>query len=198
MNPSPANTAAAAISPPILPPESAALAAPDLRPQAQHLYSRFCARLSKASLVLAVLGLAGIILSVQAQVIGRYVLNDTPTWAEPLALQLVLFVTAFGVAVGVRDAGHIGLDSMLSLLPDLWRQRAELLIHALVALFGAVMAHSGWIWCRLKWSELDPMLHIPEGIDYLALVIAGVLIVLFSTEHFIALLRGEDVQPAWH
>ena len=40
------------------------------------------------------------------------VLNDTPTWAEALAMLIVLFVTAFGLAVGVRDAGHIGLESI--------------------------------------------------------------------------------------
>jgi hypothetical protein len=56
-------------------------------------------------------------LCVQWQVIGRYLLNDTPVWAEALALLLVLFVTAFGLAVGVRDAGHIGLESMVALLP---------------------------------------------------------------------------------
>ena len=66
--------------------------------------------------MLAVIGLIAIILSVQIQVVGRYVFNDTPTWAEALALQLVLYVTALGVAVGVRDAGHIGLESLVSVL----------------------------------------------------------------------------------
>lgn len=167
-------------------------------PPAGHAYTRACARLSKACLVLAVVGLAGIILSVQAQVVGRYLMNDTPTWAEPLALQLVLYVTAFGVAVGVRDAGHIGLESIVTLLPERWRLRLELLIHALVAAFGGVMVHSAWLWTRLKWHELDPMLKLPVGVDYLALVICGGLIVLFSFEHIVALLRGETVAPAWH
>jgi TRAP-type C4-dicarboxylate transport system permease small subunit len=43
------------------------------------------------------------------QVFGRYVLNDTPSWAESTALVLVLYVTMFGAAVGVRDAGISGL-----------------------------------------------------------------------------------------
>ena len=42
------------------------------------------------------------------------------------------------------------------------------------------------------------MLPVPDGIDYVPLVIAGVLIVLFSIEHVIALVRGEDVEPAWN
>jgi TRAP-type C4-dicarboxylate transport system permease small subunit len=186
-----ANSAAAA-------PVALAIDHTPARPPSNHWYSRLCAFISKASLIIAIFGLVGIILSVQIQVVGRYVFNDTPTWAEALALQLVLYVTALGVAVGVRDAGHIGLESLVSLLPESLRLKVEVLIHALVAVFGAVMAHSGWIWTRLKWGELDPMLGMPEGLDYLSLVIAGVLIVMFSIEHIIALLRGEDVEPAWY
>lgn len=168
------------------------------RPAATHWYSRLCGALSKASLILAIFGLVGIIVSVQVQVVGRYVFNDTPTWAEALALQLVLYVTALGVAVGVRDAGHIGLESLVSLLPDGLRLKIEILIHALVALFGCIMVQSGWLWTRLKWDELDPMLQMPVGIDYLSLVIAGLLIVMFSIEHIVALIRHEEVVPSWY
>ena len=162
------------------------------------MYTKLCLTLSKICLVLAVIGLIGVILCVQWQVIGRYVFNDTPTWAEALALVLVLFVTAFGVAVGVRDAGHIGLESMVSLLPEKWQHRVEVLIHVLVGSFGGLMIYGGWIWMAAKWNEKKPMLPITDGIDYLPLVIAGVLIVMFSVEHIIALARGTVVEPAWN
>ena len=168
------------------------------RPAAAGAFNKLCAALSKASLMLAVVGLIAIILCVQYQVVGRYVFNDTPTWAEALALQLVLYVTALGVAVGVRDAGHIGLESLVSLLPEAWQLKFEILIHALVGLFGAIMVWSGWIWTSVKWNDLKPMLGVPVGMDYLALLVAGVMIVLFSVEHVVALLRGELVVPAWN
>lgn len=162
------------------------------------LYTRLCAALSRLALGLAVVGLLAVVLCVQWQVFGRYVLNDTPTWAEALAMLLVLFVTAFGLAVGVRDAGHIGLESMVALLPEAWRHRIEILIHALVGLFGALMVHGGWLWASAKWGEKKPMLPVPDGIDYVPLVIAGVLIVLFSIEHIVALVQGKVVEPAWN
>jgi TRAP-type transport system small permease protein len=156
-----------------------------------------CAGLSRASLVLAIVGLVGLIAAVQWQVVGRYVLNDTPTWAEALALQLVLYVTAFGVAVGVRDAGHIGLESLVALLPPGPRRIVEILIHLLVGLFGALMLKAGWVWMTLKWTDIKPMLGLPAGVDYLALVICGALVTLFSLEHVVALCRGQVVESAW-
>jgi TRAP-type C4-dicarboxylate transport system permease small subunit len=162
------------------------------------MLTKFCATVAKLCLMLAVALLIILILCVQWQVFGRYVLNDTPTWAENLALLLVLFVTAFGVAVGVRDAGHIGLESLVVLLPGKWQRRIEFLIHGLVGLFGALMVKGGWLWANAKWSEKKPMLPVPDGIDYVPIIIAGALIVLFSIEHLVALARGQEVVPAWN
>ena len=162
------------------------------------MFTRLCVAVAKLSLALAVIGLLGVILCVQWQVIGRYVLNDTPTWAEALAMLLVLFVTAFGLAVGVRDAGHIGLESLVVLLPERWQRRIELVIHVLVGFFGGVMISGGWQWAAAKWDEKKPMMPVPDGIDYVPIVIAGALIVLFSIEHIVALLRGTTVEPAWN
>src|SRR5215217_2631346 len=79
------------------------------------LYTRFCAALARRCLQLGVAGLSLLIVAVLYQVIGRYIFNDTPTWAESGAVLLVLYVTMLGMAVGVRDAGHIGLESFLVL-----------------------------------------------------------------------------------
>jgi TRAP-type C4-dicarboxylate transport system permease small subunit len=162
------------------------------------MYTRFCATLSKLSLMLAVAGLIVLIACVQYQVIGRYIFNDTPTWAEALALLLVLYITALGVAVGVRDAGHIGMDSIISLLPDSLRLKLEVVIHVLVGIFGALMAYNGYLWASIKWNDQKPMLPIPSSMDYVPLIIAGVLVVLFSIEHVIALVQGKEVVPAWN
>ena len=162
------------------------------------MFTKFCAAVSKLSLALAVIGLLAVVLCVQWQVIGRYIFNDTPTWAEALAMLMVLFVTAFGLAVGVRDAGHIGMESLIVLLPEKMRIKLEIFIHLLVGIFGALMVQSGWLWASAKWNEKKPMLPVPDGIDYVPVLIAGALIVLFSIEHIIALIQGKVVESSWN
>lgn len=178
--------------------EPSAAQPPAAAPRAFALFTQLCAWLSRISLMLAVALLIGVVACVQWQVIGRYVFNDTPTWAEALALLLVLYLTSLAVAVGVRDAGHIGLESLATLLPETWQRKLAIVVHLLIAVFGFLMAKSGWLWATGKWNEKKPMLGVPEGADYVPLVVAGVLIALFSLEHIIALLRGEEVAPSWN
>jgi TRAP-type C4-dicarboxylate transport system permease small subunit len=162
------------------------------------LLTRFNARVARACMKLSVAGLLLIVLTVSWQVFGRYVLNQPPTWAESLALLMILYVTLLAAAVGVRDAGHIGMESLLVLVPDAVRIQVERLIHALVALFGAAMVWNGTLLGRSVMDYRISGLGLPEGLRYLPLVISGALIVLFSIEHILASLQGRDVEPAWH
>ncbi len=133
-----------------------------------------------------------------SSVFGRYVLNSTPTWAESLALVLVLYVTMLGCAVGVRDAGHIGMEMLGDLVPVSWQRPVSIVIHLLTLLFGVLMAWNCSEMFRSVQGYKIPTLGLSESWRYVPFVLAGVLIVLFSIEHIVALVRGEEVKPAWH
>ena len=163
-----------------------------------HLYTRFCATLARICLRIGVAGMCLLIVAVLYQVVGRYIFNDTPTWAESGAVLLVLYVTMLGMAVGVRDAGHIGLESMLVLAPEKVRLAMERLIHLLVLLFGLVMAWNCGVLAQSVWDYKIPTLGVSEAFKYIPPALAGVLVALFSLEHLIALARGVEVEPSWH
>jgi TRAP-type C4-dicarboxylate transport system permease small subunit len=162
------------------------------------MLTRFNAALARFAMYLCVFGLLLIVAVVGWQVFGRYVLNSSPTWAENLALVLILYVTLFGAAVGVRDAGHLGMESLLVLVPEGPRARVEMVIHVLVGIFGGAMAWNGWILGASVAAYKLPNIALPESVRYVPLVIAGAMIVLFSIEHVVALARGREVEPAWH
>jgi TRAP-type transport system small permease protein len=162
------------------------------------MFTRICAVTAKLCLMVAIAGLLTIIACVSVQVFGRYVLNDTPTWAEALALVLIIWVTMLGAAVGVRDAGHIGMESLLVLVPERIRLRMEIVMFMFSALFGALMAWNGVLLAESVWGYKIPTLGIPEGLNQVPVAIGGALIAVFSIEHIIALFKGEAVVPSWH
>ena len=169
---------------------------PDAQPP-QRWLTRINAPLARYSMYVAVAGLLTIVAIVVYQVFGRYVLNKPPTWAESLALVLILYVTLFGAAVGVRDAGHIGMESLLVLLPEKIRNQIELLIHGLVILFALAMIYNGLV-LGVQANYKIPNLPLSEWVRYVPLVLGGIMIILFSIEHIIAAINDEEVIPSWH
>ena len=160
--------------------------------------TRFNAVLARIAMFAAVAGLWVIVALVSWQVFGRYVLNDTPTWAESLTLVVILYVALIGAAVGVRDAGHIGMESLLVLVSERIRRALELVIFVLVGVFGAMMLVYGWGLTSGVLSYKIPTLGISEGWHYAPLMVSGALIALFSIEHVIALVQRREVIPSWH
>ena len=74
-------------------------------------------KLSRFAMYVACICLIGLLSVVIYGVIMRYVFNNAPPYVEQVALLLVISVAMFGAAAGVRDAGHIGLDSIVRVLP---------------------------------------------------------------------------------
>ena len=170
----------------------------DTRPPLTGPLTRFNGTIARYGMYLSVIGLLAIVAIVFYQVFGRYVLNSSPTWTESLALVLVLYVTLIAAAVGVRDAGHIGMESLLVLASERMRERIELAIHVLVMLFGLAMVYNGWVLGQSVAAYKIPNLNLPEVVRYVPLVLSGAMIALFSIEHIIAILKNAEVEPAWH
>ena len=168
------------------------------KPASDSLLTRFNARLARLAMIAAVVGLWVIVGLVSWQVFGRYVLNDTPTWAESLTLVLILYVALMGAAVGVRDAGHIGMESLLVLVSERVRRVLEMVIFVLVGTFGAMMLVYGWGLTSGVIADKIPTLGISEGWHYAPLMVSGALIALFCIEHLVALVKRREVVPSWH
>ncbi|WMD20116.1 TRAP transporter small permease [Achromobacter seleniivolatilans] len=160
-------------------------------------YTRGCAWLARMCMWTSVFGLVCLIIAVTLQIVGRHVLNNTPTWAESLALLLVLYVTMLGAAVGVRDAGHIGFESLQDALPATAQRRLRIFIHLLVLLFGVLMAWNCAMLAESVAAYKIPNLGISNAWKYIPATLSGTLIALFSIEHIIAILRNQKVVPAW-
>jgi TRAP-type C4-dicarboxylate transport system permease small subunit len=155
-------------------------------------------RLSRWALYVAVSCLIGIVGVVFGSVIWRYVLNDAPAWSEQVALILVINDAMFGAAAGVRDEGHIGMESLIGLLPLKFQFWVGNLVGLITIVFGGFLCWGCWSMARSVWSNQIPTLGISEAFRYLPCVVAGTLIILFSVEHLMAMMSNKKVIPSWH
>lgn len=156
------------------------------------------ATLSRWAMYLTVTCLLGIVGVVVGSVFWRYVLDDAPAWSEQVALLLVINVALFGAAVGVRDEGHIGMESLAGLLPPGPRTVVANIVGVISALFGLILAWGCTTMALSVWPNHIPTLGLSEAFRYLPGTVAGILITLFAIEHLIAMFVKREVVPSWH
>jgi TRAP-type C4-dicarboxylate transport system permease small subunit len=162
------------------------------------LLTRLNGRLSRWTMFLACACLVGLLSVVIYGVVLRYVFNDAPPYVEQLALLLVVSVAMFGASAGVRDAGHIGLDSLVKVLPQGVQFWCKFVVHLLVIGFALALLVGGALMAISTHASTIPTLGLSEAVRYIPVLMSGVLIILFSVEHMLAQFSGAKVVPSWH
>ena len=147
---------------------------------------------------LACFCLAGLLGIVVYGVVLRYVFNDAPPYVEQVALLLVVSVAMFGASAGVRDAGHIGLDSLVAVLPKTAQFWCEVIVRLLSIVFAVALFAGGAEMANSTRASTIPTLGLSEAVRYIPILASGVLITLFSIEHLLAKFSGQKVAPSWH
>ncbi|QLF71641.1 TRAP transporter small permease (plasmid) [Peteryoungia desertarenae] len=152
--------------------------------------------LSTVCLYLAGLGVVMMTAIIGWQVFARYVLNDTPSWSEPLSLQLMSWFILLGAAVGVRESVHLGLDIVRHAMPAPVKRIMDLVSLALVSAFGVAMSFYGAKLAMGTWTARIPVLGWPGGVDFFPLIAGGALIAIFALERFIdTLIATPKTEP---
>ncbi|KPF41322.1 TRAP transporter small permease [Rhizobium sp. G187] len=149
-------------------------------------------RLSQFCLYLSATGLVVMTLIIGWQIFGRYVLNDTPSWSEPLSLQLMAWFILLGSAVGVRESVHLGLDFIRHGASEPIQKLMDLTSLGLIVLFGAAMSYYGVLLAAGTWTATIPVLGWPGGMDFVPLVVGGAVIAIFALERFVNVALGEE------
>ena len=86
-----------------------------------------------------------LILSMMTEVVSRYVFDAPTLWAYETAYFLTGSFFLLGIGYTLQVGGHVKVDLMTDLLPD----RANLIIHTIGHLFGAIFA----IWATWGLTE---------------------------------------------
>jgi len=151
------------------------------------------AGLSRLLLYIAGTGIVAMTAIVGWQVFSRYVLNDSPSWSEPLSLHIMSWFIMLGAAVGVRESVHLGLDIVRYAMPPGIQKGMDLLSLGLIVGFGVAMTYYAGLLAAGTWTARIPVLGWPGGVDFFPMIAGGAMISLFAAERFIDVALGEEL-----
>jgi TRAP-type C4-dicarboxylate transport system permease small subunit len=119
-------------------------------------------------------------LLVGAQVAGRFVFGYSIFWSDELARFLLVWISFLGMSVGARRAAHPGIDSLVRALPARWARVVSLWAILLSLTFFSLLAAYGGVLALRTWPQHSTSLGIRMGIPYLAVPVAGLLMILHA------------------
>jgi TRAP-type C4-dicarboxylate transport system permease small subunit len=126
------------------------------------------------------------------QVFARYVLDDPPSWTEPLALLCMSTTLMFGAAAGVHSGRHFGFFIVVEHARPSLRRLMQFVARSIAAVVGILFALWGAEMMIDAWDYEIAGAPLPQGIMFLPLCLGGALIAIFSIEQLIRLWQSQS------
>ncbi len=131
-----------------------------------------------------------------AQVVARYVFNDSFTWALELTVVCFAWLIFLGISYGVRVGSHIGVDAFVRLLPPQVARIVSIVAVLLCLVFCGYMIWGGWQYSAklIKVGILMQDLPIPRWIPTIIVPIGMALAALRFLQVLLRLITGEQTK----
>jgi TRAP-type C4-dicarboxylate transport system permease small subunit len=137
-------------------------------------------RLADAVVALAALALVGLVAVQGWQVFARYVLNDSPSWTEPVTLALLTAAMAFGAAAGVHSDRHFAFTLLADTAPPRLRNLLLVFNRLVIAVLGGVLSWWSFVLFRSGFDVRAAGAAFPESLPYAPVALGGALIAVFA------------------
>jgi TRAP-type C4-dicarboxylate transport system permease small subunit len=137
--------------------------------------------------------MAVMVFNVLWQVFTRFVLRQPSSFTEEAARYLMIWVGLLGAAYATGRKSHLALDLLTAHLHGARKRASDLFIHSAVLLFAlTVMVGGGGrlVWIQLTLGQQSAALQWKLGYVYLAVPLAGAIIVFYSVVALLEAARG--------
>jgi len=146
--------------------------------------------LTAGDLCIAVLFGATIVI-VAAQVVFRYLLNNSLSWSEELSRYLFTWIIFLGAALAIRDNTHIRIELSLDRLAPKGAKYLRFFSCGLLVAFLVFLVISGFKLVKVTENTLSPALSLPLSyVYYAALPVSAFLGILYAVRRILT-LSGE-------
>lgn len=132
-------------------------------------------RLNQALIVLLMASMA---ILVFANVVMRYVFNQSIFWVEEFTQIQMIWVAYLGAGLALREGRHVAVDMLQDLLPAPLRRAIRWFIAIAMALFLATLVVLGLQIAEFTWSQETPAMGLPAGLPYLGIPLGAAAMLL--------------------
>ena len=150
---------------------------------------RVLEKVADVVIYIAVAALLGLVVVQGWQVFARYVINDSPSWTEPVTLLLLSTTMSMGAAAGVYTNRHFGFFLLAEQMHPLVKRLIDALVPLIVGTIGAFLAWWGWVLWLDGLHIKTAGANLPQSVNYLPLSIGGALMAVFALNRLLLSLR---------
>ncbi|MEO9463778.1 MAG: TRAP transporter small permease [Marinomonas sp.] len=144
---------------------------------------------------LGAIGLVAMTVIVGWQVIGRFILAESPSWTEQAALILMIWYVIIAAAAGVHEGFHIRIALLEQFLPKTTRF-SRMIISLTVIILGMLICIYG---AQLVWAVRGhqiPSLGVSRSLAYAPLPGCGLLMAIFALRQFVSTYKNSADEGA--
>lgn len=138
-----------------------------------------------------------LILLVCWQIFTRLVFNDPSVWSEEASRYTFIWLSLIGISVATGERADVAIDILVKKLPVAVQRWVTALAYLSALGFATVfMIYGGYLNASLSWNQSNPVLPVNQGVLYLAVPVAGVLLTYYLCYHFVRIIAAKEEATA--
>ncbi|MBP2299120.1 TRAP transporter small permease [Azospirillum picis] len=134
--------------------------------------------------------LAGMLVLVFGNVVLRYGFNSGITVSEEVSRLLFVWMTFMGAVVALHRQGHLGMDSLVAVLPRMGRLVCFVASHLLMVYATWLLLSGSWDQTLINLDVTAPATGISMGFFYGSGVMFGVLALVILVTNLVRAVAG--------
>ena len=134
--------------------------------------------------------LAVMVVLVFGNVVLRYAFNSGITVSEELSRWLMVWLTFLGAVVALRDHSHLGVDTLVRVLPPAGKRICFVLSYALMLYADWLLLAGSWRQTLITIGDRAPATNLSVGLFYGAGIVFGVSAGIILIYDLVRVLTG--------
>lgn len=135
--------------------------------------------------------LAVMVVLVFGNVVLRYVFNSGIAFSEELSRWLMVWLTFLGATVALRERAHLGVDTLIIMLPPLGKKFCFIISYGLMLFADWLLLKGSWVQVLITIGDRAPATNLSVGIFYSSGLVFGVSAGIIMIYDIVRVLKGE-------